>query len=102
MTGRQHRRDDKTSLSRAWYGRLRGSPITLRRIPMSCPPRATAWTTLIRTHLPHLTTPQAVGRAADLSRPSIILQACSSCITKIGHAAVIQYGQEEDYEHTTA
>src|SRR5215471_19166686 len=25
MTGRQDRRDDKTSLYRAWYGRLRGS-----------------------------------------------------------------------------
>jgi hypothetical protein len=26
---------------------------------MSCHPRVTAWTTIIHTHLPHLTKPQA-------------------------------------------
>src|SRR2546425_2893506 len=35
------------------------SPITPRRIPMSCPPRVTEWTTIIQAHLPHLTKPQA-------------------------------------------
>src|SRR5919197_3420800 len=35
------------------------SPITPRRIPMSCHPRVTAWTTIIQAHLPHLTKPQA-------------------------------------------
>lgn len=35
------------------------APITPRRIPLSCHPRVTEWTTVIRTHLPHLTKPQA-------------------------------------------
>src|SRR5438552_7153729 len=34
-------------------------PITPRRTPMSCHPRVTEWTTIIQTHLPHLTKPQA-------------------------------------------
>src|SRR5881628_1533143 len=34
-------------------------PITPRRTPMSCHPRITEWTTIIQTHLPHLTKPQA-------------------------------------------
>src|SRR5712671_770920 len=34
-------------------------PITPRRTPMSCHPRVTEWTTIIHTHLPHLTKPQA-------------------------------------------
>src|SRR5439155_22806312 len=34
-------------------------PITPRRTPMSGHPRVTEWTTIIRTHLPHLTKPQA-------------------------------------------
>src|SRR5215475_8977708 len=35
------------------------SPITPRRIPMSCHPRVTEWTTIIQAHLPHLSKPQA-------------------------------------------
>src|SRR5437016_11856049 len=35
------------------------SPITPRRTPMSGHPRVTEWTTIIRTHLPQLTKPQA-------------------------------------------
>src|SRR2546425_1684543 len=35
------------------------APITPRRIPMSCHPRVTEWTTIIQAHLPHLTKPQA-------------------------------------------
>src|SRR5262247_4764792 len=35
------------------------SPIPPRRIPMSCHPRVTEWTTIIQAHLPHLTKPQA-------------------------------------------
>src|SRR5260221_14056425 len=35
------------------------SPITPRRTPMSCHPRVTEWTTIIQTHLPHVTKPQA-------------------------------------------
>src|SRR5437870_13874085 len=35
------------------------SPIPSRRIPMSCHPRVTEWTTIIQAHLPHLTKPQA-------------------------------------------
>src|SRR5438093_5389166 len=34
-------------------------PITPRRTPMSCHPRVTEWTTIIQTHLPHLSKPQA-------------------------------------------
>src|SRR5881398_3792551 len=34
-------------------------PITPRRAPMSGHPRVTEWTTIIQTHLPHLTKPQA-------------------------------------------
>src|SRR5437870_7567850 len=34
-------------------------PITPRRTPMSSHPRVTEWTTIIRTHLPYLTQPQA-------------------------------------------
>src|SRR5256886_1702590 len=34
-------------------------PITPRRTPMSGHPRVTEWTTIIRTHLPQLTKPQA-------------------------------------------
>ena len=34
-----------------------------RRIPRSCHPRVTAWTTVIQAHLPHLSTPQATGLA---------------------------------------
>src|SRR5439155_3149966 len=35
------------------------APITPRRIPMSCHPRVTEWTTIIQAHLPHLSKPQA-------------------------------------------
>src|SRR6266536_689647 len=35
------------------------APITPRRIPMSCHPRVTEWTTIIQAHLSHLTKPQA-------------------------------------------
>src|SRR5262249_661698 len=35
------------------------APITPRRLPMSCHPRVTEWTTIIRAHLPHLSKPQA-------------------------------------------
>src|SRR5919109_3103755 len=35
------------------------APITPRRILMSCHPRVTEWTTIIQTHLPHLSKPQA-------------------------------------------
>src|SRR3989454_1642395 len=35
------------------------SPITPRRIPMSCHPRVTEWTTILQAHLPHLSKPQA-------------------------------------------
>src|SRR5256886_9724341 len=35
------------------------TPITPRRILMSCHPRVTEWTTTIQTHLPHLSKPQA-------------------------------------------
>src|SRR5262249_19242423 len=38
-------------------------PIPPRRIPMSSHPRVTEWTTIIRTHLPHLTKPQATALA---------------------------------------
>src|SRR4030095_15576906 len=31
----------------------------IARIPMSCHPRVTEWTTIIQTHLPHLSKPQA-------------------------------------------
>src|SRR4030095_5599919 len=36
------------------------APIAPRRIPMSCHPRVTAWTTIIQTRMPHLSKPQAV------------------------------------------
>src|SRR5215510_9546031 len=39
------------------------APITPRRIRMSCHPRMTEWTTIIQTHLPHLSKPQAMGLA---------------------------------------
>src|ERR1700758_2914242 len=39
------------------------SPIPPRRLPMSCHPRVTEWTTIIQAHLPHLTKPQATGLA---------------------------------------
>src|SRR5215467_2075404 len=35
------------------------APITPRRIRMSCHPRVTEWTTILRAHLPHLTKSQA-------------------------------------------
>src|SRR6476659_7749621 len=35
------------------------APITRRRITMSCTPRVTEWKTIIHTHLPHLSKPQA-------------------------------------------
>src|SRR4029434_10346509 len=35
------------------------APITPRRILMSCHPRVTEWTTILRAHLPHLTKSQA-------------------------------------------
>src|SRR6476619_1919853 len=35
------------------------SPITPRRIRMSCHPRVTEWTTIIQAHMPHLSKPQA-------------------------------------------
>ena len=35
------------------------APITPRRIRLSCHPRVTEWTTIIQTHLPHLSKPQA-------------------------------------------
>src|SRR3989442_14527054 len=35
------------------------SPITPRRIVMSCHPRVTEWTMIIQTHLPHLSKPPA-------------------------------------------
>src|SRR5262249_37903520 len=34
-------------------------PIPSRRIPMSCHPRVIEWSTVIQTHLPHLSKPQA-------------------------------------------
>src|SRR3989442_1695526 len=34
-------------------------PIIPRRTLMACHPRVTEWTTIIQTHLPHLTKPQA-------------------------------------------
>jgi hypothetical protein len=35
------------------------APITPRRIRRSCHPRVTAWTTILQTHVPHVTTPPA-------------------------------------------
>jgi hypothetical protein len=39
------------------------APITPRRILLSGHPRVTAWTTIMQTHLPHVSTPQATGLA---------------------------------------
>src|SRR5215469_16277879 len=62
-------------------------PITPRRTPMSSHPRVTEWTTIIRTHLPHLTKPQAtvlalwslglvLARSCALTAVSAFLATC--------------------------
>ena len=51
-------RGDKTPLCGASYGRLRLSH-TPKEDTDVCHPRVTEWTTIIQTHLPHLSKPQA-------------------------------------------
>ena len=58
MTVRHPSRGDKTPLCGASYGRLRLSH-TPKEDTEVLPPRVTEWTTIIQTHLPHLTKPQA-------------------------------------------
>src|SRR3989441_6296177 len=50
-------------------------PIPPRRIPMSCHPRVTEWTTTIQTQVPHLTKPQATV----LARWSLGMVLARSC-----------------------
>ena len=58
MTVRHHRRGDKTPLQGALYGSLPLSH-TPKEDTDVCHPRVAEWTTIIHTHLPHLTKPQA-------------------------------------------
>src|SRR5215510_10848811 len=52
------------------------SPITPRRIPMSCHPRVTEWTMVIQAHLPHLSTPQATVLALG-SLGMVLARSCA-------------------------
>src|SRR6516164_8254883 len=60
------------------------APIPPRRIPMSCPPRVTAWTRIIQTHVPHWSTPHAtvlaVGSLGRVRARSGALTAGRACL----------------------
>src|SRR5215468_2584916 len=82
-------------------------PIQPRRIRMSCHPRVTEWTTIIHTHLPHLTKPQAtvlaLGSLGMVLARSCALTAVSAFLAMWLHRkedAVRQQLREFCYEAT--
>src|SRR5215510_334936 len=83
------------------------SPITPRRIPMSCHPRVTEWTMVIQAHLLHLSKPQAtvlaLGSLGMVLARSCALTAVSAFLaTWLGRkeSAVRQQLREFCYEAT--
>src|SRR6266705_4765741 len=91
-----------------WHG-MGGclAPITPRRIGMSCHPRVPAWTLVIQTHLPHLSTPQATVLALwslgmVLARSCVLTAVSAFLATWLGRKepAVRQQLREFCYEAT--
>src|SRR5215468_683373 len=83
------------------------SPITPRRIRMSCHPRVTAWSTIMHAHLPHLSTAQATVLALwslgmVLARSCALTAVSAFLATWLGRkeAAVYQQVRELCYEAT--
>src|SRR5262250_40008 len=83
------------------------SPITPRRIRMACHPRVTEWTTIIHTHLPHLSTAQATvlalwSLAMVLARSCALTAVSAFLATWLGRKepAVYQQLRELCYEAT--
>src|SRR5262249_12576213 len=83
------------------------SPITPRRIPMSCHPRVTEWTTIIHAHLPHLSKSQATVLALwslgmVLARSCALTAVSAFLATWLGRKepAVYQQLRELCYEAT--
>src|SRR5215475_12884321 len=83
------------------------APITPRRILMSCHPRVTEWTTILRAHLPHLSKSQATvlalwSLAMVLARSCALTAVSAFLATWLGRKepAVYQQLRELCYEAT--
>jgi hypothetical protein len=67
-------------------------PIPSRRIPLSCHPRVTEWTTIIQAHLPHLTKPQATVLAL-WSLGMVLARSCA--LTAVSTFLAMWLGRKE-------